>query len=227
MGVIYRSGLRTALGIRTSINNEIVYVEADRFPLKCKIKKQQLKFWIHVKDYTNKNPNSALDMFVTKAIEINLPFIKYYLDLERENTSPGSCLVNLETEFKDKWRSSFEAAHNDDDSRLGPYFEVNPSLSKPSYHSHLLLETDRLLLSRFRYGSHSLFIEFGRFHNIPRNERRCSCNMGVQSVLHCCRDCTLTQPLLVRNYNDLYRVFQDDNICILLHKICNRLKISL
>ena len=113
--VIYRSGLRTALGIRTSINNEIVYVEADRFPLKCKIKKQKLKFWIHVKDYTNKNPNSALDIFVIKAIEINLPFIKYYLDLERENTSPGSCLVNLEPEFKDKWRSSCEAAHNDDD----------------------------------------------------------------------------------------------------------------
>ena len=118
--------------------------------------------------------------------------------------------------------SSFEAAHNDDDSRLGPYIKVNPSLSKPSYHSQLLLETDRLLLSRFRCGSHSLFIEIGRFHNIPRNERRCSCNMGVQSVLHCFRDCPLTQPLLVRNYNDLYGVFQDDNICILLHKICNR-----
>ena len=164
-------------------------------------------------------------MFVTKAIEINPPFIKCYLDLERENTSPGSCLVNLETEFKEKWRSSFEAAHNDDDRPLGSYFKVNPSLSKPSYHSQLLLETDRLLLSRFRCGSHSLsslkLVDFTIFQEM---------NVVVRAIWEYnqyFRDCPLTQPLLVRNYNDLYEVFQDDNICILLHKICNRLNISL
>ena len=93
---VYRSGLRTALGIRTSINNEIVYIESDRFPLKYKIKKQQLKFWLHVKDYISTNPRSALDTFVLKANEIDLPFIRYYRELERENLSPASCLVNFE-----------------------------------------------------------------------------------------------------------------------------------
>ena len=58
---VYRSGLRrTALGIRTSINNEIVYIESDRFPLKCKIKKQQLKFWLHLEDYISTNLDLVL-----------------------------------------------------------------------------------------------------------------------------------------------------------------------
>ena len=71
--VIYTSGLRTALGIRTNINNEIVYIESNRFPLKCRIERQQLKFWIGVKEYTNKNPNSALKYLLNTAFEITLP----------------------------------------------------------------------------------------------------------------------------------------------------------
>ena len=187
---VYRSGLRTALGIRTSINNEIVYIESDRFPLKCKIKKQQLKFWLHVKDYISTNPRSALDIFVLKPTEIDLPFIRYYRELEGENLSPASCLVNFESELKGQWRSKFEAARND--GRLGCYLKANKTLSKSAYHTLLLWETGRLLLSRFRCGSHSLLIEIGRFNNIPLNERCCSCNMGVQKVLHCFKDCPLT-----------------------------------
>ena len=114
MEAVYRSGLRTVLGIRTSINNEIVYIDSDRFPLKCKIKKQQLKFWLHVKDYISTYLRSALDTFVLKATEIDLPFIRYYRELEQENLSPASCLVSFENEFKGQWRSRFEAARNDE-----------------------------------------------------------------------------------------------------------------
>ena len=59
-----------------------------------------------------------------KATEIDLPFIRYYRELERENSSPASCLVNFENEFKGQWRSRFEAARNDDDSRLGCYLKI-------------------------------------------------------------------------------------------------------
>ena len=227
MEVVYRSGLRTALGIRTSINNEIVYIEADRFPLLCKIKKQQLKFWLHVKDYMNKHPKSALETFVLKAMEVNLSYVNYYRDLERTNNSPENCLLHFQTKFKEQWKLRFEAARSDTDSRLGCYLNVNPSLSKPLYHTNLLLETDRLLLSRFRCGSHSLNVEIGRFNKVPRNERLCSCGRGVKTVLHCFSDCPMTEPLLERRYNCLYDIFQDENICILLYKICNILKISI
>ena len=42
---LYRSGLRTALSIRNTTCNEITYIESGQYPLECKVKKQQLKFW--------------------------------------------------------------------------------------------------------------------------------------------------------------------------------------
>ena len=56
----YRMGLRTALGVRTNTNNEIIYIESNRYPLKCRIARQQVKSWLIVKKYVNENPNSAL-----------------------------------------------------------------------------------------------------------------------------------------------------------------------
>ena len=68
---LYRQGLRTALGVRQSVNNEIIYIETDKFPLKCRIMKQQLKFWLIVKEYINNNPDSALYSFVKQAQFLN------------------------------------------------------------------------------------------------------------------------------------------------------------
>ena len=47
---LYRQGLRTALGVRQSVNNEIIYIETNKYQLKCCIMKQQLKFWLIVKE---------------------------------------------------------------------------------------------------------------------------------------------------------------------------------
>ena len=51
VGLTYRMGLRTALGVRTNTNNEIIYIESNRYPLKCRIARQQVKFWLNVKKY--------------------------------------------------------------------------------------------------------------------------------------------------------------------------------
>ena len=47
----YRAGLKCALSIRENINNEIIYLESGRFPLACRIKKLQLKFWLFINKY--------------------------------------------------------------------------------------------------------------------------------------------------------------------------------
>ena len=78
--------------------------------------------------------------------------------------------------------AKFQSASNDKDNRLGTYLQINPTLYKPSYHSQLLLETNWLILSRFKFGSNYLLIEKGRITNIPRNERHCLCNMWLQTV---------------------------------------------
>ena len=41
---IYRNGLHTALGARSNLNNEIIYIESGKYPLKSRIMTQKLKF---------------------------------------------------------------------------------------------------------------------------------------------------------------------------------------
>ena len=57
---IHRSGIKTALGVRQNVNNEIVYIESNTFPLICKIKKRQLKFWRNINEYIEIYPESAI-----------------------------------------------------------------------------------------------------------------------------------------------------------------------
>ena len=42
---LYRQGIKCALSIRNNVNNEIVYLESDLYPLIIRIKFQQTNFW--------------------------------------------------------------------------------------------------------------------------------------------------------------------------------------
>ena len=224
--VIYRNGLRTALGVRSNVNNEIIYTESGKYPLRCRILKQQLKFWLSLKDYCERSPDSALKHFIDIANELELPYVKWYKSLESTYGSPENCQRTLEAEYRNLWKTNFDEAA-DVDSKLGTYAKVNTTLSTPKYINKVMFETDRLLLTRFRCGSHSLAIEKGRYSNIPRDERLCSCGRGVQTILHCFTECPYTRHLFHgKEYATVSDVFLDEDICVLLHKVCKVLKIS-
>ena len=85
-----------------NVNNEIVYAESGKYPLKCRILKQQLKFWIYLRDYCERSPDSALKHFLEVANQIDLPYIKWYQSLEERYTTPENCQRSLEAEFNAK-----------------------------------------------------------------------------------------------------------------------------
>ena len=87
--------------------------------------------------------------------------------LEEQYITPKNCRNVLAAEYKSKWSNKFDNANQDIDSRLETYIRINPVLSKPKYLDEIMLETDRVLLTRFRCGSHSL--------QITRNQRFCLC----------------------------------------------------
>ena len=124
------------------------------------------------------------------------------------------------------WTSVFNNAASDQDSRLGTYLLINPTLSAPPYLSKIMFETDRQLLTRFRCGSHSLMVEKGRYFNVERHHRLCSCGIGVQNILHCFTECPLVLPFLHRRYTSLSDIFDDDNICLILHRVCKELGVA-
>ena len=104
-----------------------------------------------------------------------------------------------------------QKAAEDKISRLGVYFQVNPQLEPPSHNYDYNQEFERVLVTKYRSGSHNLKIESGRMCNpiIPREERLCSCNTGIQSLYHCLFDC----PLLAEvrgdyNYESIEEAFK-------------------
>ena len=120
------------------------------------------------------------------------------------------------------WNAAYDI-----DSKLGTYLQINPSLSAPSYMFKSCFETDRLLLTRFRCGLHSSLIEKGRFMNVPRCDRLCPCGNGIQNSLHCFSVCSLTLPILEKRYTNLKDIFEDEDICDLLHRVCKKLKLPI
>ena len=93
-----------------------------------------------------------------------------------------------------------QKAADDENSRFGVYLQVNPQLETPAHNYAYNPEFERILVTRYRSGSHNLKIEAGRLRNpiIPRDERICSCNTGVQTLHHCMFDC----PLLAETHTE-------------------------
>ena len=85
-----------------------------------------------------------------------------------------------------------------------------------------MLECERVLLTRYRCGSHNLKIEVGRLSNpkIPREDRLCRCNAGIQSLQHCLFDCQLLQEVhQEHDYTTVEEAFNSPEIVDLLVKI--------
>ena len=226
--IAYRIGLKRSLSIRETINNEIVYTESNRLPLKIRIMKKQLKFWLKIQSYLSSNPDHPLNDLIEQGRILNLDYIQYYDNLKTNYETPLNCENVLSAEFRAAYRTKISAkAHNDPESRLGTYLRINPQLKAPTLCKNQL-EFERVLLTRYRCGSHNLKIETGRLNSpkIPRENRICSCNSGIQSLHHCFFECPLLRELLQgTEFTSLEEAINLPNIINLLLNIEKTLKI--
>ena len=86
----------------------------------------------------------------------------------------------------------------------------------------------RVLLTRYRSGSHNLKIETGRLccPKIPRENRTCLCGLGVQSLRHCLFECTLLREVFQGvEYTTLEEAFNSPDIVNVLMNVERVLKI--
>ena len=195
---LYRQGLKSALSVRNGVNNEIVYIETGSWPLQVRITKQQLKFWTSINNIIQKKPNHYISKLVGLATNYNCSYIKYYKLLEQTFPDIDECGKKLITDYKSTLEMKICAASTDIDSKLGTYLMINPALSKPSFKDKM--EFQRVCISRYRTGSHNLKIETGRTTRVPREQRLCVCNMGVQTIGHVILHCPLLDEIRAK-YN--------------------------
>ena len=190
---MYREGLKTALSIRQGTNNEIVYLESGQWPLEVRVTKLQLKFWLHIRKIMDDNPDSYIARLVR--LGENTDYMKHYRKLERDFVDPETCHSSLTSTFRNTFTEKIEeAARLDEDSRLGTYITVNPTLSKPAYEN--VFEFQRVLITRYRTGSHNLRVEKDRqIPNSNREDRLCKCNNEVQTLKHILMSCPLLNEI--------------------------------
>ena len=148
-------------------------IQSNKFPLKCKILKCQLKFWNKVTEHITQHPESSITKIIRIGAQTNINFLKYYEQLAHNYLTPEACQLSLQNAYKTSWKNVFIiSTENDIDSKLGTYFSINPDLKSFIPRPQEILETERIIVTRFRTGSHSLLIELGRYYNIPRLERK-------------------------------------------------------
>ena len=218
--VLHRQALRTALSIRQSINNEIVYLESGQYPLSCTIQSRQLKYWLKMKTFLQENNDSYLNRLVTLARVQNLPYISYYDALVNNHGSPKNCATSLQNTIREKWsRKICNALADDIDSRLGVYKLINPDLAPASNNN--IPEFERIVITRYRCGSHYLEIEKGRMQKRDREYRLCACR-EIQTLHHVVFDCSLIDrlPTRVTSLKDFFEL--ESNVIANFLKNCEK-----
>ena len=146
--IIYRHGLKRALSVRQTTNNEIVYIETGRLPLSIRMAKQQLKFWNSIRVYMADNPDHPLASLIESGQQINLPYLQYYEKLEADYNDSTTCKKSLTQAIRQDIETKIRSKGGEDDgSRLGVYMLLNPSLASSEQH-HDILESERVITSR-------------------------------------------------------------------------------
>ena len=200
----HRSCIKILLGVRNSTPNNIVYLESGTVPLHCKILFLQLKYWMKISAFARENPDSYLSKAIDLGLRNNVPFIKYYTSLESKFSTPLDCFNYYKAEFENSCRNAFNQI-TDLNSPLGVYKTINITLNKPCFDT---FEPDRILISKYRSGSHNLLIEKGRWSRIPRHERICNkCDsQEVQNLYHVLYRCESTRSIHTNHYsiNDFF-----------------------
>ena len=115
----------------------------------------------------------------------------------------------------------------DPDSKLGTYYRVNPTLTNNVQNPQINMEFERELITRFCTGSYSLAVETGRYTNIIRENRLCSCGNRIQTASHVIAECCETRDIVRNWYRNLKEVFDDANIHRVLLAVTRRLKIRI
>ena len=117
---------------------------------------------------------------------------------------------------------------HDLESYFGPYLKINPGLKCLEFYQRLLcLESDRIIITKYRSGSHDLKIQDGRLTKTRRDMRLHACGNSLQTLDHVLSDCSITANLRIihdinnRNVNEIMNSNDYIRLAALLRSIEN------
>ena len=193
---LYRKTIKVTFSVSMRTPNEIVFLETGLNQLKAEIYKRQYNFWSKLLKNIESDPQSSVALIFKMSIEKNVHYIRQYQKLHKKFENAIGCYkfhVN-EFELKNKDTITTKAAPNTY-GIIKDYVALNNNLHTPNfYHQYSLFENERLIVTKYRSGSHFLKINTGSFYRTPLDERLCACN-EIQTLHHVIFHCVLTAPI--------------------------------
>ena len=141
------------------------------FPV-ATVYKRQYRFWTKIKHDLEQNNDSSIMKLYNAAIAANLPFIKHYITLHEKFANEEECFNFYRDQAYTEVRSRIHAKSLTDNGGIyGTYLQINPNLIRSLfYKDYLVSESDRLLLTKYRTGSHYPNVQKGRLINTQRSD---------------------------------------------------------
>ena len=180
----YTKMLKCCFNARSSISNDILFIESGFLPIKAIILMRQFKFY---KRFCKsiKNGSRREKMFnILLTEETN--FVQHYKRL----SSRYSCIEDIANEYKNEIKRKIHRLAYDGHYKFSIYLELNPELT-PSPFLNIIHPT-AIDIMKFRLGSHHFPIETGRWNNTRRNERLCSACGVLGDERHVIYECSHT-----------------------------------
>ena len=162
--------------------HDIIFIESGILPLKEIVHKRSAAF------YKKQFRRQELILSNEK------PLLKIYKLCERKRTD-GYKYINklLDNPNIFGMHTLLQKFSNEFGTKAATYRLINNTLSVHKVYTSkaYLTEYERIVFTRLRLSSHNLFIEKGRWSRVPRDNRICECDEGIQDEEHILLDCPL------------------------------------
>ena len=205
------SFLKRILGVKSSTNTCLIYVETGRYPLYVTVYKQIIKYWLRL---------------------LRMPEHRFISIIYKKSTTPWSMFVKdllFQFGFGDVWET--EAAYIDDSlfikqfeqrvmdvflqscfskittaHRCLLYNALDRNFTMAKYLHIVHIQSNRKAMTKLRLSSHRLLIERGRWLSILPADRICTdCNM-IEDEYHAVCICTRYVDIRKHYIKRYYRV---------------------
>lgn len=191
--------IKAVLGVNKKAMNLPALGELGRFPISMKIVSQMIGYWSHV---TESDSDSHLKKAYEEQIYTSATWttwvknIMYSLGLghvwENQSTfSPQRLKTTVQNMLLKKFTQYWEQKINLETSKLQFYKGVVQDFRAQAYIQATRNRHHRQALTKLRISAHTLEIERGRYRNVPRENRLCSCCDVVEDELHFLDKCRL------------------------------------
>ena len=197
--LIHTKFLRFILGVKKSTNLSALYGELGRIPLAIFRKINMIKYWMKILQQDGSSLLKQVYIMLKQDSDLNNNYngnnwasqIKNILQQHGfeyvwwQQSDIDIPFHYIRQRIVDTYQQSWYSEINNS-SRLESYCVFKHDFELEKYLTLNIDQKYKLALTRFRTSSHSLFIETGRYENIPQEQRICqSCNMNkIENEFH-------------------------------------------